>query len=97
MPYTVFVSENKLNGVDAFGSSIGARPVLELARRGGILGGVVSLDPAVFRQGWQIPYFYHSINLSIKLVRSPDAPQGIDNFFSYIRESTVNTLMIQTL
>lgn len=64
-----FVKENNLNGVDVVGSSMGARLVLELARRGGVVGGVVSLDPGGFWQGWQIPYFYHSINLSIKLVR----------------------------
>jgi pimeloyl-ACP methyl ester carboxylesterase len=66
---TGFVDEHKLNGVDAVGSSMGARLVLELARRGGVLGAVVSLDPGGFWQGWQIPYFYHSINFSIKLVR----------------------------
>ncbi len=67
---TSFVNENNLKEVDAVGSSMGARLVLELARRGGVLGGVVSLDPGGFWQGWQIPYFYHSINLSIKLVRA---------------------------
>jgi len=74
---TSFVSENNLTGVDAVGSSMGARLVLELARRGGVLGSVVSLDPGGFWQGWQIPFFYHSVNLSIKLVRAlqPVMPQ----------------------
>ncbi|HLM61078.1 MAG TPA: alpha/beta fold hydrolase [Pyrinomonadaceae bacterium] len=74
---TEFLGDNDLTGVDAVGSSMGARLVLELARRGGILGGVVSLDPGGFWQGWQIPYFYHSVNLSIKLVRAlqPVMPQ----------------------
>ena len=74
---TEFLGENDLTGVDAVGSSMGARLVLELARRGGVLGGVVSLDPGGFWQGWQIPFFYHSINLSIKLVRAlqPAMPQ----------------------
>ncbi|HXH69813.1 MAG TPA: alpha/beta hydrolase [Pyrinomonadaceae bacterium] len=67
---TSFVNENNLTGVDAVGSSMGARLVLELARRGNVLGGVVSLDPGGFWQGWQIPFFYHSVNLSIKLVRA---------------------------
>jgi pimeloyl-ACP methyl ester carboxylesterase len=67
---TEFLRENNLTGVDAVGSSMGARLVLELARRGGVLGGVVSLDPGGFWQGWQVPFFYHSINLSIKLVRA---------------------------
>src|SRR4028119_1003254 len=66
---TEFLGKNDLTGIDAVGSSMGARLVLELARRGGVLGGVVSLNPGGFWQGWQVPYFYHSINLSIKLVR----------------------------
>jgi pimeloyl-ACP methyl ester carboxylesterase len=45
---TGFVYENDLNGVDVAGSSMGARLVLELARRGGVVGGVVSLDPDGF-------------------------------------------------
>lgn len=65
-----FFDENDLTGVDVVGSSMGARLVLELARRGGTVGGVVALDPGGFWQGWQIPFFYHSINLSIKLVRA---------------------------
>jgi pimeloyl-ACP methyl ester carboxylesterase len=40
---TEFINDNNLNDVDAVGSSMGARLVLELARRGGGLGGVVSL------------------------------------------------------
>jgi pimeloyl-ACP methyl ester carboxylesterase len=81
---TEFLSENNLTGVDAVGSSMGARLVLELARRGGIVGGVVSLDPGGFWQGWQIPFFYHSINLSIKLVRAlqPVMPQLTRNVIS---------------
>jgi pimeloyl-ACP methyl ester carboxylesterase len=66
---TDFINQNNLNGVDAVGSSMGARLVLELARRGGALGAVISLNPGGFWQNWQIPFFYHSINLSIKLVR----------------------------
>lgn len=79
-----FVEENNLTGVDVVGSSMGARMVLELARRGGVVGGVVSLDPGGFWQGWQIPYFYHSINLSIKLVRAlqPVMPALTNNFIS---------------
>ena len=74
---TEFVHENNLTGVDVVGSSMGARMVLELARRGGVVGGAVSLDPGGFWQGWQIPAFYHSVNLSIKLIRAiqPIAPQ----------------------
>lgn len=78
---TEFLAAHDLLTVDAVGSSMGARLVLELARRGGVLGGVVSLDPGGFWQGWQIPFFYHSVNLSIKLVRAlqPVMPQLTGN------------------
>jgi pimeloyl-ACP methyl ester carboxylesterase len=31
---------------------------------------VVSLDPGGFWQGWQIPFFYHSVDVSVKLVKA---------------------------
>jgi len=40
---------------------------LELARRGGVLGAVVSLDPG--GTDWQRHFFYGSIWFSIRLVR----------------------------
>lgn len=67
---TDFLAQHELLGIDAVGSSMGARLVLELARRGGVLGAVVSLDPGGFWQGWQIPVFYHSVALSGKLVKA---------------------------
>ena len=67
---TDFLARHDLLGIDAVGSSMGARLVLELARRGGVLGAVVSLDPGGFWQGWQIPFFYHSVDLSVKLVKA---------------------------
>ena len=67
---TSFLTRHDLLGVDAVGSSMGARLVLELARRGGVLGAVVSLDPGGFWQGWQIPFFYHSVAVSVKLVKA---------------------------
>ena len=74
---TEFLDENNLTGIDVVGSSMGARLVLELARRGGVVGSVVSLDPGGFWQGWQVPFFYHTVNLSVKLVRAlqPVMPQ----------------------
>ena len=66
---TEFLRTEGLTGVDAVGSSMGARMVLELARRGGSLGGVVSLDPGGFWRGWERHAFYASIWLSIRLVR----------------------------
>lgn len=67
---TDFLRTHNLLGIDAVGSSMGARLVLELARRGGVVGAVVSLDPGGFWQGWEIPVFYYSIALSTKLVRT---------------------------
>ena len=66
---TSFLQDHDLIGIDAVGSSMGARLVLELARRGDVLGGVVSLDPGGFWQGWQRHAFYASIYASIRLVR----------------------------
>ena len=66
---TEFLKVNDLIGTDAVGSSMAARLVLELARRGGVLGAVVSLDPGGFWSGWHRHFFYASIYLSIRLVR----------------------------
>ena len=63
-----WLRENNLTGVDCVGSSMGARLVLELARRG-VLGAAVSLDPGGFWQGWQVPFFYYSVAGSVRLVR----------------------------
>ncbi len=67
---TAFVDAQGLRGVDAVGSSMGARLVLELARRGGVLGSVVSLDPGGFWRGWERHAFFSSIWLSIRAVRA---------------------------
>jgi pimeloyl-ACP methyl ester carboxylesterase len=67
---TAFLTQHHLLGIDAVGSSMGARLVLELARRGGVVGAVVSLDPGGFWQGWEIPFFYHSVAVSVKLVKA---------------------------
>lgn len=78
---TEFLGSRGLTGVDAVGSSMGARLVLELARRGGVLGSVVSLDPGGFWSGWQRHFFYASIWLSIRLVRrlQPAMPSIVRN------------------
>jgi pimeloyl-ACP methyl ester carboxylesterase len=65
---TGFLETHNLIGIDAVGSSMGARLVLELARRGGVLGKVISLDPGGFWQGPEIPFFYYSVRLSAGLV-----------------------------
>ena len=66
---TQFLHENNMTGIDTVGSSMGARLVLELVRRGGVLGAVVSLDPGGFWKGWEIPFFFHTIKTSLRLVR----------------------------
>lgn len=67
---TDFLRNHNLLGIDTVGSSMGARLVLELARRGGVVGSVVSLDPGGFWQGWQRTFFYYSIAASIRLLRA---------------------------
>jgi pimeloyl-ACP methyl ester carboxylesterase len=66
---TRFLDAHGLRGVDAVGSSMGARLVLELARRG-IVGATVSLDPGGFWQGWERTYFSSSVAAAHKLVRA---------------------------
>lgn len=61
-------SEN-LAGIDMVGSSMGARLVLEMARRGRA-GAVVALDPGGFWQGWERTFFKTTITASIALVRA---------------------------
>ncbi|CAN7293420.1 MULTISPECIES: alpha/beta fold hydrolase [unclassified Variovorax] len=67
---TEFLREHDLIGTDAVGSSMGARLVLELARRGGVLGCVISLNPGGFWAGWERQVFHASIWLSVRLVRA---------------------------
>ncbi len=63
-----FMAEQGLAEADLLGSSVGARLVLELARRG--LGRhCVALDPGGFWQGWETRYFKLTIGVSGKLIR----------------------------
>lgn len=74
---TKFLDTNELTGIDAVGSSMGARLALELARRGGTVGAVVALDPGGFWCGWERHAFYASVYVSVRLVRllQPVMPQ----------------------
>jgi pimeloyl-ACP methyl ester carboxylesterase len=63
-----FIAEQGLSGIDVAGSSMGARLVLELARRGSV-GAVVALDPGGFWRGWERTFFRTTIGASIRLVR----------------------------
>ena len=65
-----FLWEHELIGTDAAGSSIGARLLLELASRGGVLGAVVSLGPGGFWVGWERFLFAASVRLSRRLAQS---------------------------
>ena len=64
-----FVAGQGLEGVDMVGSSMGARLVLEMARRGAA-GAVVALDPGGFWRGWERRFFKTTIGASIRLVRA---------------------------
>jgi len=65
-----FLEEHELIGTDAAGSSIGARLLLELASRGGVLGSVISLGPGGFWVGWERLLFAASVWLSHRLART---------------------------
>ncbi|WP_426264601.1 alpha/beta fold hydrolase [Sphingomonas sp. PWP1-2] len=64
-----YIAENRLAGIDVVGSSMGARIVLELARRG-VVGNVVALDPGGFWRGWERTFFKTTIGLSGRLLRA---------------------------
>ena len=63
-----FIDEHDLAGVDLVGSSMGARLVLELARRG-VGGTTVALDPGGFWSPGEVRAFGLSIGASVRLVR----------------------------
>ena len=65
---TAFLKEQGLLKVDLVGSSMGARLVLELARRG-VGGATVSLAPGGFWSPGQLTFFNASLQASIRLVR----------------------------
>lgn len=64
-----YIADNGLAGIDIVGSSMGARIVLELARRGSV-GNVVALDPGGFWRGWERTFFKITIGLSGRLLRA---------------------------
>jgi pimeloyl-ACP methyl ester carboxylesterase len=63
------IAREGLAGIDMVGSSMGARIVLELARRGGT-GAVTALDPGGFWDGWERGFFKTTIGVSVKLLRA---------------------------
>lgn len=66
---TDFLEAQGLMGIDVVGNSMGARLVLELARRGEV-GSTVALAPGGFWEGWERYFFYATIAPSIRLVRA---------------------------
>lgn len=64
-----YISDNGLAGIDVVGSSMGARIVLELARRGSV-SNVVALDPGGFWRGWERTFFKITIGASGRLLRA---------------------------
>lgn len=64
-----FLDAHGLAGVDMAGSSMGARMVLEMARRGRT-GAAVALDPGGFWRGWERAYLEANLIASVKLVRA---------------------------
>ncbi len=64
-----YIRDQGLDGIDAVGSSMGARIVLELARRG-CVGNVVALDPGGFWRGWERAFFRTTIGVSGRLLRA---------------------------
>lgn len=63
-----FIAEHDLGDIDVVGSSMGARMVLEMARRGH-RGTVVALDPGGFWNDAQVKVFGATVGASIALVR----------------------------
>lgn len=63
-----FVAAEGLAEVPMVGSSLGARMVLEMARRGH-RGATVALDPGGFWQGWETHMFRTTLTASLGLLR----------------------------
>jgi pimeloyl-ACP methyl ester carboxylesterase len=64
-----YLRTNGLIGIDAVGSGMGARLLLELASRGGVLGTVIALAPSGFAQGWERAAYFLSTLLFNQLLR----------------------------
>lgn len=64
-----WLERERLTGIDMVGSSMGARLVLEMARRGRS-GAVVALDPGGFWRGWERPFTKATLLASGRLLRT---------------------------
>lgn len=88
---TNFIEAEQLGAVDLVGSSVGARLVLELSRRG-VGRHCVALDPGGFWRGWETKFFQTTIAASIRLVRGL---QPVMPFLS--RHAATRTLLLAQL
>ena len=88
---TDFITSEGLGAVDLVGSSVGARLVLELSRRG-VGGHCVALDPGGFWRGWETRFFQTTIGASIRLVRGLQPVMPILS-----RHSATRTLLLAQL
>ncbi|WGM37468.1 alpha/beta fold hydrolase [Caulobacter sp. NIBR1757] len=88
---TAFIEAEQLGRVDLVGSSVGARLVLELSRRG-VGRHCVALDPGGFWRGWETTFFQGTIAASIRLVRGL---QPVMPFLS--RHAATRTLLLAQL
>jgi pimeloyl-ACP methyl ester carboxylesterase len=66
---TEYLQASGLIGIDAVGSGMGARLLLELASRGGVVGAVVALAPSGFAKGWERAVHFISTLLFNHLLR----------------------------
>lgn len=66
---TQYLQANGLIGIDAVGSGMGARLLLELASRGDVLGTVIALAPSGFSAGWERAAYFVSTLLFNRLLR----------------------------
>jgi pimeloyl-ACP methyl ester carboxylesterase len=64
-----WLDAERMTGVDMVGSSLGARIVVELARRG-LAGNVVALDPGGFWEGWERQFAVTSLLASHALAKA---------------------------
>lgn len=86
-----FIEAEQLGAVDLVGSSVGARLVLELARRG-VGRHCVALDPGGFWRGWEAKFFQITIAASIRLVR------GLQPVMPWLsRHAATRTLLLAQL
>lgn len=82
-----FLNEQRLEGVDIVGSSLGGRLVLEMARRGKV-GAVVALDPGGFWRGWERTYLKTTLLASVYMLR------GFGGFRSALAHNAASRTMI---